>query len=602
MNKRGWLSPFSVAVYLLVAACMLTDGRAQISAGKDTRAVDGDSFIRNWLVCGPFPNPPREGQEFYDHEPPCVGLDTDYLTEHGGETGIRPKVGMLHRRPVDTPVMWQRYASPWDVLKLSRPFKGESRANVVAYAFTTIGRPRAENMFVAAGSDDGIKMWLNGELVHENLVGRGIRADEDVVAVSMRKGENNLLVKVEQGGGSWGFCLRVVSEKEGVALAAASALNAAELEYRPVFTGKDFPSFALDVPEPMRVAVGSVVLRTTIYDRKYAEVQNAEAPGRYGAVVELIPEIGEPARRYATLFRQAEQVEWWRQEWKLFSETLPPGLGIDPAVVRAQQETLADYMKWRLVDGLAKDPTAAVLLAGLFEMRADEPPAAERTSAWARDRDWWLRLRHKRGELSTSHLLDLPVDYTQDETRQWPLLLFLHGRGARGDDLKMVSNHGPPKLIREGRQLPFIVVSPLCPAGISWQPVELGMLLDKIEAEYRVDPERIYVTGLSMGGYGTWALAMEYPERFAAIAPICGGGDARDVARIKDIPIWIFHGARDTSIPIERSQAMVDALETLGAEPRFTVYPRAGHDSWTETYDNPALYEWFLEHKRRARR
>jgi predicted peptidase len=134
--------------------------------------------------------------------------------------------------------------------------------------------------------------------------------------------------------------------------------------------------------------------------------------------------------------------------------------------------------------------------------------------------------------------------------------------------------------------------------GQWWLPAQVGELLDSLAVQYRVDPERVYLTGLSMGGYGTWMTAIEYPERFAAIAPICGGGDPADVARIKHLPVWVFHGGRDTVVPLKNSEVMVEALQKAGNAVKFTVYPEAGHDSWTVTYDNPQLYEWFLKQRR----
>jgi predicted peptidase len=107
------------------------------------------------------------------------------------------------------------------------------------------------------------------------------------------------------------------------------------------------------------------------------------------------------------------------------------------------------------------------------------------------------------------------------------------------------------------------------------------------------------VTGLSMGGFGTWQLACEYPQRFAAIAPVCGGGEPGLASRIAHLPVWVFHGAKDTVVPLERSQEMVTALKQAGGEPTLTVYPDAGHDSWSATYANPELYDWFLAHTRR---
>ncbi|MGE0760908.1 MAG: prolyl oligopeptidase family serine peptidase [Pirellulaceae bacterium] len=195
------------------------------------------------------------------------------------------------------------------------------------------------------------------------------------------------------------------------------------------------------------------------------------------------------------------------------------------------------------------------------------------------------------------YLLSLPKGYEQQPT-PWPLLLFLHGAGERGDDLELVKKHGPPKLIAAGKEFPFVVVSPQCPTGKWWEPIELVALIDDICAKYRIDPDRIYVTGLSMGGFGSWRLAAYAPDRLAAIAPICGGGEAYWARQFAHLPVWAFHGAKDPGVPLERSQAMIDALKKAGAEPKFTIYPDAAHDCWTVTYDDPALYEWLLAQKR----
>jgi predicted peptidase len=204
--------------------------------------------------------------------------------------------------------------------------------------------------------------------------------------------------------------------------------------------------------------------------------------------------------------------------------------------------------------------------------------------------------------VTLNYLLYLPEGY--DPKQRWPLVLFLHGAGERGNDLDQVKNHGLPKLIEEGQEFPFIVVAPQCPKSESWngkaQIAALSALLDEIERNYTVDPDRIYITGLSMGGYGTWALATAHPQRFAAIAPICGGGNAATVRAIRHVPAWAFHGAKDTVVSLEASQVMVDALKACGGSVRFTVYPDAGHDSWTETYANPELYTWLLQHSRVA--
>lgn len=197
------------------------------------------------------------------------------------------------------------------------------------------------------------------------------------------------------------------------------------------------------------------------------------------------------------------------------------------------------------------------------------------------------------------YLLYLPPGYGEKE-QKWPLIMFLHGAGERGDNLELVKKHGPPKLIEQGKNFPFIIVSPQCPRGI-WWPEKLDTLvalLDEIESKYAVDADRVYLTGLSMGGFGTWSLACRHPQRFAAVAPICGGGQWFLANRLKNVPVWAFHGARDRVVPLDQSKSMVEAVKRAGGDAKLTVYPEAQHDSWTATYDNPKLYEWFLSHRR----
>lgn len=220
-------------------------------------------------------------------------------------------------------------------------------------------------------------------------------------------------------------------------------------------------------------------------------------------------------------------------------------------------------------------------------------------------------------------LLALPHGYDPKSNKRWPLIFFLHGSGERGDDVWSVANHGPPKLLR-GRDLSageregarilaekFIVVSPQCPKNVWWDSEALVSLLDEVIELHRVDRRRVYLTGLSMGGYAAWAIGTAHPERFAAMAPICGGGEFASAymssihkrADLRRLPVWAFHGAKDPTVPLVESQRMIDMLKHMEVEnPRLTVYPEAQHDSWTETYGNPELYRWFLRHERPARR
>lgn len=210
-----------------------------------------------------------------------------------------------------------------------------------------------------------------------------------------------------------------------------------------------------------------------------------------------------------------------------------------------------------------------------------------------------LRQRYVLRKRGYNYLLYLPHGY--EEKDHWPLILFLHGAGERGDDLHMVASHGIARVVEEKEEFPFVTVSPQCPAERGWDTEKLRDLLMEILESPKIDLSRIYLTGLSMGGYGAWAMAISYPEIFAALAPVCGGGDSELVYRIKDLPVWVFHGAKDRVVPLRESQIMVDALRRYSSNMRFTVYADAGHDSWTATYNNPELYQWFLSHKRAPR-
>jgi predicted esterase len=194
----------------------------------------------------------------------------------------------------------------------------------------------------------------------------------------------------------------------------------------------------------------------------------------------------------------------------------------------------------------------------------------------------------------TNYQLYLPEGYHADSFTRWPLMLFLHGSGESGDDITKVKVHGPPKLVDNGKKFPFIIVSPQSPVPSDWDIETLYQLLQHIKTKYRVNEKKQYCTGLSMGGFGTWAFAMKYPDEFAAIAPICGGGDTSNAWKLRNIPVWCFHGAKDDVVPPIGSQNMVKAVKRFNNNIRFTLYPDADHNSWDVTYNNDSLYTWLL--------
>ena len=233
--------------------------------------------------------------------------------------------------------------------------------------------------------------------------------------------------------------------------------------------------------------------------------------------------------------------------------------------------------------------------------------------AWGQDDDLNLQ-KPKKFErtvtrtLSTRYLLFLPKGCDAKSPVRWPLMLFLHGAGERGTNLQNVAVHGPPKLVK--RQPGLSLHRRVAAMSRRRDLVERSLLelLDEIIATHPVDTNRIYLTGLSMGGYGTWSLGLLAPEGFAAIAPVCGGGEPIRVLlaspaktkSLRSMGVWAFHGAKDPVVKVEESQRMVDALKKAGVREvgELTVYPEADHDSWTATYNNEKLYEWFLKHRR----
>jgi predicted peptidase len=180
-----------------------------------------------------------------------------------------------------------------------------------------------------------------------------------------------------------------------------------------------------------------------------------------------------------------------------------------------------------------------------------------------------------------------------------PLILFLHGIGERGTDGRKQTAVGlGPAIQKQRHTFPFITVFPQARLGYWTAEIDDSQMalaiLDDVEKTYRVDTKRVYLTGISLGGHGVWCLAQKDPGRWAAIVPVCGWGNPDHAERIKDIPCWCFHGARDTTVRAVTSENMIEALRSVGGSPRYTEYPDVGHGSWVRAYATPELYDWLL--------
>ena len=208
------------------------------------------------------------------------------------------------------------------------------------------------------------------------------------------------------------------------------------------------------------------------------------------------------------------------------------------------------------------------------------------------------RLGDKGAKEGLDYLVYLPAGYDLDKAKRWPLVVFLHGSGERGADVQVVRKTGLTQTLEQRGATPYVMIAPQCPLGGGWNTALLDKLLDEVLADYRVDKQRVVLTGLSMGGYGTWKWGAERPERFAALIPVCGGGKPESAASLKGMPIWGFHGDADNAVKLSAGQAMIDAAKKAGADAKFTIYPGVGHNSWGKAYAEPELEAWILGKKK----
>lgn len=223
----------------------------------------------------------------------------------------------------------------------------------------------------------------------------------------------------------------------------------------------------------------------------------------------------------------------------------------------------------------------------------------------------------KKSDLSYIEVLDVrgykalvlvPTNLSEAAGGKLPTILFLHSIGERGNDLALLKRNGFPRNLEGDESFPFIFIMPQCPSSTEWyytnadNVTAMHTFLDDLVARFPIDTNRIYITGLSMGGIGSWYFAIKLPTRFAALVPVSFRGDGWSPAPAASIPVWAFHGAKDGVIPLAKAQAIVDQFIAVGGNIRFTVYSDGSHDgsTWTVTYNNPDVYDWMLRKKKPA--
>jgi predicted peptidase len=216
---------------------------------------------------------------------------------------------------------------------------------------------------------------------------------------------------------------------------------------------------------------------------------------------------------------------------------------------------------------------------------------------------WHYRMKFNQQERRASktglrYLLYLPEEYKANPDRQWPIMLFLHGKDERGQNIEKLKRYGPPHEA-ERCSFPFILVSPQFPSLLAYLNLSrISRLLQEVIQEHRVDQRRVYLTGISMGAFTGWRLVAKYPKQFAAFVPVSGIGRVKNFKNIKQMPVWAFHGKKDRLLPIIFTQWLIKAIKKAGGEARFTVYPEGKHNVWQETFSNMKLYEWLMQQKK----
>lgn len=365
-----------------------------------------------------------------------------------------------------------------------------------------------------------------------------------------------------------------------------------------IFHTTQFPQGDFEQGRVVRRCLYPAKAEVKFYDREYNEVIEAAKPGRYGAVVRIQLNGGVVVHRFITLYRTPVEVLWWNGPMTVVAK-LPPNTGVDPVVLEKQEQQIGKLIR----DGYAGEGEVSqhlsILLSGLSETTPDEPPALDRFDANARTSRWWFGLRKRIGlEQKYPYLVDLPDGYAQNPDKKWPMILSLHGGNYNGNTLNVVRGTGVAAVIGCGKKIDAIVISPQCPWYEGWNTEVLAKLIDEVTAKYRIDPDRICVTGHSSGAVGTWSLALDHPDRISAIFPVNGDNDCRDVANLAKIHIWAFIGLKDDLLPASKVVRLTEAIREAGGNAHLTVYPTHSHDAEYVAYETDALYAWLFAQRR----
>jgi len=582
-------------------------------------------YLRDWLVCGVFPSPARPTGQQTNRAPSGQGFDTDYLN---GESTIQPIAGDTVKRPDGSSAVWTQYTSDNDVVNFIKVFSGQQVTNAVAYAYTTIKRDEAGKVILALGSDDSVKVYLNGKLVHDHCIGRAVPKDEDIVPVTMEK-ENSLLIKVDNGTGDWGFSLRLLTETQ------ALALESGEIQPRIEESSKDMPDLLIinsdaglgtasaDIVRVEVIGAGGKVSAKTeaVTNVEVKRGQKAEfgtktwQDGPYEIRVSRLTSESKRVFRYLPWYKG----NWYKQVIELLDQCdkLPGKLDEATAI---HYRLLGDFV----LDGLGGDPRTDKKYIVADGWRKIYSPLMEHRELQLNNAirpNGFIRLSWK-DEIDNSPQFArtyLPPDY--DAKKKYPMIISLHGYNPPNPEYihwwgvterhSGISDHDN-----------VIVIEPHARGNTGYEGIgELDVLnvIQLAKKTFSVDEDHVYLMGYSMGGGGTWYFGTRHPELFAAIGPFYGGWDYHieipeeglakltpyqkfdneswssfaQAEALLTTPVFVNHGDSDELVSPDQSRYVVRMLQRWGYNLRYWEHPGGGHGGFEAETE---LVRWFLTH------
>jgi len=590
--KSKFHTPILIVSFMLIAYLSQVALSQAVVSGKSrapTHILGSDSFIRDWLILGMFPNPRNT------LDSPDSGFHKDYLGEIGGEAKaeitLSSRVSYTDDRGVSRAAQVQ-YAqtAPSGVLHFDKLY---GRVDYqLAYAFCYIESDRDQTVTSYFGSNDDAKVWVNGEIVHEYPLPRSCKARQDTFTFRLKPGLNRVLVKICERWGDWAFVMEVLTDEFIASMGERPVTrflrDIHELDLCLVgIDGPEFPVNAKTFPKvhwsnPCRAhrLLGDFPFEVQWYGPAGERLLQPQAAGWFTAVIEGINPDGLLVRRAQRFYGREDN-----QQAKPLDDS-PSGGAWEP-----RPKLLESHPEETSLQLIRGGPHSAVAVSYLAHQGTKSRKSTLSLGKHACTFNRYIQ----RGQ-SCLYWVTLPKGYGEQE-KKWPMIIYLHPSSLQGHDLSMIRTPIPPDVDEIRKDFPFVVLSPQCPDEYDAWPGDLVVaLVDEAVKLYNVDARRVYVTGFSLGGRGSWSAAVDYPEVFAAIAPVAGSyGQPERIGRIKDVPVWVFHGDSDKLLPIGPVRDMVQNLKDSGGNVRFTIYKGAGHGITGRVYRTSELYEWFLE-------